>query len=214
VFWAKDSFQATVSNQAQRPNFSHWAAAGECYTFAAIWAKQVASPDQIKKSKERSKMRMAKISITLLAVVGLLMVTHDTVKAGGRPESARPATTTTYTGNIDATFTITIASTGLPTTKIACVVQTTVDDPAGTYKELSEVLAKVSGTTGTCTVNLPYSWPLEDGSTDTVSIEYDVVAPDTLPTGNVAPGRYTRRIVSIPMPANGATTDETVDITF
>jgi hypothetical protein len=157
-------------------------------------------------------MRTVTLSITLLAVLGLLtMFTHDTVRAGARPS---PATTTTYTGSIDSSFTVTIASTGIPTTKIACVVQTTVDDTAGTYKELSEVIAKVSGTTATCTVNLPYSWPLANGTTDTVSIEWDVVTPDTLPTANVAPGRYTRRLVSIPMPANGVTTDETVDITF
>jgi hypothetical protein len=150
-------------------------------------------------------MRITKIAVCLLIFTGLLTLS---------PRTVVKAAATTYTGTIVTSFTITIDSTGLPTSKMACVVQTSLSDSGNTFKELAESNATVSGSTATCTVKLPYSWTLSDGSTDTISIEYDVVTPTTLPTTNASPGRYSRRTFTIPVPASGATTDESVDVTI
>jgi hypothetical protein len=156
-------------------------------------------------------MRITKIAVCLLMLIGLLMLcSHKVAKASEHS----PASVATYTGTIVTSFTITIDSTGLPTTKMACVVQTALTDSGNSFKELAESNATVSGSTATCTVKLPYSWTLSDASTDTISIEYDVVTPTTLPTTNASPGRYSRRTFSIAVPANGATTDETIDVTI
>lgn len=87
-------------------------------------------------------------------------------------------------------------------------------DSGNTFKEIAEVAATRSGSTATCTVKVPYSWTLSDATSDTVSLEFDVVVPTALITSNTTPGRFSSRTSTIPMPANGATTDETVDVTI
>jgi hypothetical protein len=139
-----------------------------------------------------------------------MMTTHKVAKAA----TTHTPSSTTYTGTIEAEFTITIDSTGLPTSKMACGVNTSLNDSGNTFKEFSEVLATVSGSTATCTVKVPYSWTLSTAPTDTIYITYVVVSPTTLPTTNTAPGRECQREVTIAVPANGATTTEIVDLTI
>ena len=156
-------------------------------------------------------MRIAKLTLSLVAVVALVFAfSGKSARAGNEI----PATVSTYTGTLVATFTITIDST-LPTSdQIACAVRTTVNDTSGaTYKEIAEVAATRSGSTATCTVKVPYSWGLSSAS-DTVQLEYDVVVPTALVTTNSTPGRDSTRTTAIPLPLKGATTTLTADITI
>jgi len=156
-------------------------------------------------------MRIARYAACLLAVATLLvMVSHPGVRAGSRHQQPQ----TTYTGTIVTMFTVTIQSTGLPTTKGACAVRSSLTDDGNEFKELAETTMKVSGDTGSCTVDLPYSWTLSDGGSDSVTLEFDVAVPLTVVTSNSAPARYSQRTITIAMPANGATTDESVDVTI
>ncbi len=85
------------------------------------------------------------------------------------------AATTTYTGTVEATVTITL-KTALPTgDKIACTVTADAssdNETAGTlfdYGETASSIATVSGSTATCKVNIPFSWVLFTPSTTVVN---------------------------------------------
>lgn len=79
------------------------------------------------------------------------------------------AATTTFTGTIEVTVTITL-KTALPTGgQVACSVEADASS-SGTSGEVGYVedatkLATVSGSTATCKVNIPYSWLLFTAST-------------------------------------------------
>jgi hypothetical protein len=91
---------------------------------------------------------------------------------GNSAEIADPtAATTTYTGEIEATVTITL-KTALPKGgTIACTVgATAISDSETTdatvgFVESATSVATVSGSTATCKVNIPYSWVLFTPST-------------------------------------------------
>lgn len=87
-----------------------------------------------------------------------------------------PAVTTTYTGTIEVTVTVTL-KTPLPTgDKVACSVDAiassdnTLNPLASvTYDEIATSNATVSGSTATCKVNIPYSWVLLTPSTTVIN---------------------------------------------
>ena len=130
-----------------------------------------------------------------------------------------PPATTTVTGKIVATFTITVNSTFASTTKIGCNINATVVD-AVTGNIISEVaggdVARGSGTTVTCTATIPYSWTLGSASTDKVSLNYTVQVPVTVTSGaNLYPLRLSAQSLgSISVPATGTTTTETIAATI
>jgi hypothetical protein len=82
-------------------------------------------------------------------------------------------TTAPTTGEFEVTFTITLKST-VPTggsvlcsTIIEADVVSLTTATGTAYTESSNSVAKVTGTTATCTVNTPYSWVLPAASTTT-----------------------------------------------
>lgn len=88
--------------------------------------------------------------------------------------SENPAATTTYSGTIEVTVTVTL-KTALPSgDKVACSVgATAISDSETTganvaYDESATSLATVSGSTATCKVNIPYSWVLLTPSTTVI----------------------------------------------
>jgi hypothetical protein len=133
---------------------------------------------------------------------------------------AEPPATVTYGGKFVFKFTITVAATISATAKIACTASADVTDINGAsynfFDETASALATRSGTTATCTVNIPYSWKLASGGSDMVSLSYVISAPSEISTATDAyPNRISSAsLTSIKVPLNGATTTETITAKF
>lgn len=131
------------------------------------------------------------------------------------------AALTTFGGSFVFKFTITVKSTNLGTDTIACSANLEVFDEnlttfvlSGSYTEEAAVAATRSGSTATCTVTIPYSWSLANGSTDTVSLSYGIEAPASASNPPLPNRINARSLASIHVPANGATTTVTVTATI
>src|SRR5262249_31793241 len=128
--------------------------------------------------------------------------------------------TATFAGKFVFKFTITVNATIASTAKIVCNAAAAVDDVNGTsfniFTEEASALATRSGTTATCTVNIPYSWKLASGSTDMVSLSYFLSAPaEPGAVTDLYPSRQSSAsLTSIKVPLNGATTTETITARF
>jgi hypothetical protein len=85
------------------------------------------------------------------------------------------AATTTYTGTVEATGTITLKTARPSGDKIVCTVTadaSSENETAGTvfdYDESASSIATVSGSTATCKVNIPFSWVLFTPSTTVIN---------------------------------------------
>jgi len=132
-------------------------------------------------------------------------------------DTADAAPVTPTTGKFVFNFTITVAATIAATAKIACSANaSTVDLATGNFvTEEAVVLATRSGTTATCTVNIPYSWNLGSAATDKVALTYSLQAPAAATAATAFPVRLSSQsIATIAVPASGTTTTETVTATF
>ena len=124
---------------------------------------------------------------------------------------------TTFGGKFVVNFTITVDSTIASTTKIGCNVNADLADSTNFItEEAGTAVSRGSGTTVTCSVTIPYSWKLSTSSTDMVSLTYTITSPTEI---SAATAEYPLRISSqsiatIKVPANGATTTETVAATI
>jgi hypothetical protein len=127
------------------------------------------------------------------------------------------------TGKIVVNFSITVDASISPTANIACQASAEVSDGAAGAKNLihetATVLATRSGSTATCTVDIPYSWNLVTPTTDKVVLGYQITAPVEVPTGSVTstlPARVSEqpRYAAIPVPLSGSTTTEDLTVTF
>jgi hypothetical protein len=134
---------------------------------------------------------------------------------------AEPPVLTTYAGKFVFKFTINVSATIAATSKIACAASITVDDnlTAGTpnfFSEEAVALAVRSGSTATCTVNIPYSWALATGATDMVTVGYNIIAPveAAAVTGTYPSRESSADLPSIKVPVTGTTTTETITATF
>ena len=139
------------------------------------------------------------------------------------PEAAAINAATTFGGTLVFTISIAIKSTNLPSTDtIGCSADAFVSDVnpttfalAGDFEEEAAVQAtRTSSTTATCTVRIPYAWPLSFQSTDMVSRNITVSVPGFFTsTTNALPNRiHTRSLPSIKVPANGATTSVSIAV--
>jgi hypothetical protein len=143
---------------------------------------------------------------------------------------AEPETTPApITGKYVLTFTITIASTFPAKSVIVCaadILAASINDTTGagvTYEEIATTDVTLAGTTATCKVTVPYSWaiPAASGSVQNqVSGTYSVTVLDPATTSitlaSVEGLRSSTGDLLIPttVPAHGATTSETVDVTL
>lgn len=134
-------------------------------------------------------------------------------------DGAEPPATTTFTGKIVVTFTITVSSTIAATTKIGCETDVEVED-VGTGNFISESagsdVARGSGTTVVCKTTIPYSWNLATASTDSVIMTYTISSPVAI---SVATAEFPLRISAqslptIKVPASGTTTTIAVAATI
>lgn len=100
---------------------------------------------------------------------------HPMAQATTQDEA--PPATSTFTGKIVASFTITVDSTIASTTKIGCNISASLEDTATLnfiVEEAGSAVARGSGSTVTCTATIPYSWKLGSASTDKISLSYSV----------------------------------------
>ena len=72
----------------------------------------------------------------------------------------------------------------------------------------------LDGNSATCTVNIPYSWNLLSASTDKVSLSYQIIGGVPTTTVPLATRSSGQSLKQIAVPANGATTTETITATI
>ena len=134
---------------------------------------------------------------------------------------AEPPATTTFAGKFVFNFTITVDSTITSTGLIGCNAGASLTD-TGTENNIVELggtsVTRGTGSTVKCSVTVPYSWKLASSSTDTIGLSYSLTSPAGLPLlqeQSQYPNRLgAQRIATIKVPANGATTTETIAATM
>ena len=130
-------------------------------------------------------------------------------------ESEQPAAVIApTTGKLVYNFTINVASVLPSSDVIICSGSATiVDVTAGlvSIEEEASTVATRSGSKATCIVTIPYSWLLPNASTDTVQLSFTITAGLTT---SGASRLSTHSIATIKVPANGATTTETLTPTI
>jgi len=137
---------------------------------------------------------------------------------------AEPALTPT-TGTLVYKFTITLKSPLPKNALIICSAGGAVIETGYSADEQGFGIATLeSGDTYTCSVSMPYSWQLHTASTDKIILSYKAetyeaiqvtAANGTGTTVMSTAGRTSSQtIAEIPVPANGATTTETVSVTL
>ena len=130
-------------------------------------------------------------------------------------QGAEPLAPTTFGGTFVFKFTITVSSTITSTTKIACEGTALVSDSNGTYQELAAVtVARGTGGTVSCTVNIPYSWALNTGAADQVLLSYGISTATSSTTALVPQRVSNHTYPPMAVPANGATTTTTIAATI
>jgi hypothetical protein len=136
------------------------------------------------------------------------------------PDVAQAALTT-FGGTFVFKITITVKSTNLGTDTIACSAGLDLIDEnsstfvvTGTWEEGASVAATRSGGTATCTINIPYSWSLANGATDTVNPSYVIQVPGASANPPLPNRLNSHSLTSMHVPANGSTTTITVTATI
>ena len=131
------------------------------------------------------------------------------------------AALTTFGGTFVFKISITVKSTNLGTDTIACSAGLNLIDEnlstfivTGTWEEEAGVAAIRSGGTATCTVNIPYSWSLANGGTDTVNPSYVIQVPGASANPPLPNRLNSHSLSSMHVPANGSTTTITVTATI
>ena len=145
--------------------------------------------------------------------------TFHTIPHPDVQDGAEPLVTTTFTGKIVVTFTITVNSTIAATTKIGCELDADTED-AGTGNFISEsagsAVVRGSATTVTCKTTIPYSWNLATQSTDMISMSYSITSPVAIatPAGEFPLRISSQSLPTIKVPASGTTTTIAVAATI
>jgi len=143
--------------------------------------------------------------------------------APAQDSEAPPVVATT--GTIVFKFTLTVKSVIPKNAVLGCTADASVSDSAFSGEEHGSAVAKlVSGDTYSCTVTIPYSWPLSSPGTDSVyldseaSIDYGFqVTATNGATTTIEPIEArgsSHSLTTIKVPATGATTTETIPITL
>jgi len=130
-------------------------------------------------------------------------------------DSSSAAAANPQTGTIVVNFTITIKSALPATALINCGVSATVADVSGlgvnVISEGATVVGTRTGNTAKCTVTIPYSWTILNPAVATVGLAYDLSASKATATAGLLSRSSSGSIASIPVPANGSTTTQTVN---
>jgi hypothetical protein len=118
------------------------------------------------------------------------------------------------TGKFVYNFTIMVKSTIPASDVIECVGSASVFDTSGrTMEESAGVAATRGAGTATCSVTIPYSWPLAGASTDMANLSFTINAPAS--GTSPLPNRLsTQGFATIHIPPSGSTTTETITATI
>jgi hypothetical protein len=118
------------------------------------------------------------------------------------------------TGKFVYNFTIMVKSTIPASDVIECVGSASVFDTSGrTMEESAGVAATRGAGTASCTVTIPYSWPLAGASTDMVNLSFTINTP--VSGTSPLPNRLsTQGFATIHVPASGSTTTEAISATI
>jgi hypothetical protein len=134
-----------------------------------------------------------------------------------QPAEENPnATSTPTTGTVTITLTVTVATAGVKAMYCSGIVTANDGSPTSpsftSFDVSTTVAGPVTGATRTCTISVPYSFPLATASTDRLSISYTVSAT----TGASPLGRnFTQSpLATLPMPANGTKTSKSASVTI
>jgi hypothetical protein len=134
--------------------------------------------------------------------------------AAEEDQATAAAATSPTTGKMVFNFTVNVVS-SLPSNEIIiCAITATVFEVANVLhiEEEAQVIATRSGSKATCTVNIPYSWPLTTASQDMVGLGFSVSAANA--TAAVL-GRLTNQsLPSIKVPSSGSTTTRSISATI
>ena len=140
-------------------------------------------------------------------------------------DSEVPPPVTPTTGTLAFNFTITLKSPLPKNGFITCTGGGSVIETKDSVDEGGFGIATlVSGDTYSCSVSMPYSWPLATPTTDKIILSFKVQINEAIQVGAtngtgtsllITAGRASSQtLASIPVPANGATTTETVSVTL
>ena len=129
-----------------------------------------------------------------------------------------------YTGTFKFDMTVKLVTPVASGQELICSATAGVDDydsSNGTfyniYDEDAATVAKVSGSTATCTVSIPYSWSLEYATTDAISYGYTLeIVPSSTSSSLIDFGyrTHTSEVPSGKVPAAGATTTIPISATL
>lgn len=163
-------------------------------------------------NKKVSSILIACACVVALCLAGFV---HPHAAAAATSEIVPPLSPTT--GTIVVTFHLTFKSNIPSNDVIACSVTLNVEGENGTFREVAIRQGVRNGGSATCSVPVPYSWLLQNGSNDTIALTYDtIVPPEAINLGNITfPFRENVQSGTItPVPVSGTQTNITVDATL
>ncbi len=150
--------------------------------------------------------------------------THTFAARPHRLVVAEAVSPVTYTGTFKFVFTVKLVTPVASGEELVCYAGAGVDDYDTStdvyynyYDEDAAAVAKVTGSTATCTVSIPYSWLLEYASTDTVGYSYELEIVPTSTSSSLIDYGYRLHESLLPsskVPATGATTTIAVSATL
>ena len=115
-----------------------------------------------------------------------------------------------YSGTLKYEITVKLVTPVASGQELACSGTALIEDVGGAtyYEESVSGIAKVSGSSATCTLSLPYSWSLSAATSDTISLGYDleIVATTTNAALEFTGRTHTSGLAPLKVPAVGATT--------
>jgi hypothetical protein len=189
-------------------------------------------------------MKMSSASCGLLSVIAVFAITPPVNADGSKINKQvvgiqdsqtgtfRPltvvvpdaSTTTPTTGTVEVTFNFKLVSTFTKGTLLDCSATlsgSVVSETSGTstyYVESALDAVDISGTSATCTVNIPYSWLLPASSSSTIDSftgGYSVSSVATTSTTGLRERSSSGSFVSSnKIPASGSTSKFTVNVTL
>jgi hypothetical protein len=116
------------------------------------------------------------------------------------------AAPTTVTGTLELTLTVSVVSAVPAGSSIQCSFFALVADDVNFLDSILEsvtVIAKTSGSTAICRMQIPYEWVLHDLANDKVGLSYSISATNTIGVGR---SNSNDSFQTISVPRTGVTT--------
>lgn len=162
-------------------------------------------------------MRMGTLRICFVFVCVMTLCLAGSIHArsvAAAPSEIAPTISPTA-GKIVVSFEITIHSSIPSSDTVACEVTANVEGESTTFREVAARTGTRTGNHVGCDVPIPYSWLPQHPGSDSINLTFDtVLPPQTGPTVSL-PYRQSESTETItPVPANGSTTNITIDVSL